>query len=238
MFTLALLTGCQTGPVAPAAPAADAGGVTAAAVTESAPAAAALEPWEAEFQRQRIIGDLLYDALRALQDDRLLTPVDDNAHQRYQRVLAFDPGNAQALEGLRNIVARYLELAADATRQGQFEAATNYLERARWVDPQDPAIAAAWADLQAEMNSGDLVFTLDGGHVARRTTEAQSTLADIARQAREQDAFLLITAPNDEQARWMFTVMRDAVDGYRLRGNIEIGNQAIIRLRVGRNENS
>ena len=57
-------------------------------------------------------------------------------------------------------------------------------------------------------------------------------LIDIANQAREHEAFFLITAPNDELARWMFSVMRKAVSGYRLRGNIELASRAGIRLRM------
>lgn len=39
----------------------------------------------------RMIADLLFAALQALDADRLLTPMDDNAHDRFQRVLSFDP---------------------------------------------------------------------------------------------------------------------------------------------------
>lgn len=211
---------------------------TAAPPQEVTVAPAPAEDWEVEFARQRMIGDLLYDALRALEQDRLLTPVDDNAHQRYQRVLAFDPANALALEGLRNIVARYLELAAEAGRQGRFDDAMEFIERARFVDQEDPAITEAWLVLQADMRSGDQVYRLNPRELAARSSVIQDELAQIARRARQDNAFFLITAPNDEQARWIFSVMREAVDGFRLRGNIEIGNYAIVRLRRTPGENS
>jgi len=57
-------------------------------------------------------------------------------------------------------------------------------------------------------------------------------LAAIAKRARECGAFFLITAPNDSTARWMFSVMREAVEGYRLRGNIELSAQTGVRLRL------
>lgn len=38
--------------------------------------------------QQRFLADILYEALQALGDDRLLTPIDDNAHARFKRVLA------------------------------------------------------------------------------------------------------------------------------------------------------
>ena len=61
-----------------------------------------------------------------------------------------------------------------------------------------------------------------------------SQLGHIAEQARDRQAFFLITAPNDNVARWMYLQMRNAVEGYRLRGNIELANQASIRLRLSR----
>ncbi|MFN3163315.1 MAG: hypothetical protein ACE37N_07505 [Pseudohongiellaceae bacterium] len=40
-----------------------------------------------EPERRRLIADLLYEGLQALDDDRLLTPADDSAHARFRRVL-------------------------------------------------------------------------------------------------------------------------------------------------------
>lgn len=196
------------------------------------------EDWEIEFQRQRLIGDLLYDALRALEQDRLLTPIDDNAHARYQRVLAYDPENVLALEGLQNIVKRYLELAEEAGRQGRFDDSLQFIERARFVDPDSPDISRAWLLLQADIDSGDAVFMLDLRELSAQSKAIRVQLADIARQAQASDALFLITAPSDEKARWIYSVMREAVDGYRLHGNIEIGSYAIVRLRKPSNENS
>lgn len=185
---------------------------------------------------QRLIADILFEGLQALDADRLLTPVDDNAHALFQRVLAYEPDNEIALQGLQDIVARYLELAGEATRQGLFEEAGTLLDRARFVDTNHPGIAQVAEQLEAERNSGDLFFDFEAAALARRTDAVQQQLADIARQAQEHNAFFLITAPNDDLARWMFSVMRDAVNGYRLRGNIELASRASIRLRLPETE--
>ncbi|MCI5105363.1 MAG: hypothetical protein MRY76_01485 [Pseudomonadales bacterium] len=187
-------------------------------------------------EQARLVADLLFEGLQALDADRLLTPIDDNAHARFQRVLAYEPDNALALEGLESIVLRYVELAEDASRQGLFEQAETLLDRARFVDESHTAIVRAEAMLAAEKQSGDLFFDLDAPQVRSRSDSVQEKLADIARQAREHEAFFLITAPNDEQARWIFSVMRDAVDGYRLRGNIELASRYSIRLRMPEQE--
>lgn len=185
---------------------------------------------------QRMIADLLFAGLQALDADRLLTPVDDNAHARFQRVLAYDPDNEIALQGLQDIVQRYLELSREASRQGLFEEAETLLDRARFVDETHPGIASAEEELGKERNSGDLFFDFEATALARRSESVQQQLADIARQAREHNAFFLITAPSDDLARWMYGVMREAVNGYRLRGNIELANRASIRLRLPEGE--
>lgn len=183
-------------------------------------------------EQERMIADLLYEGLQALDEDRLLTPVDDNAHGRFQRVLAYDPDNQLALEGLDDIVLRYVEMAEEAAYQGLFEEAEVYLQRARFVDAEHEAIASVEAALVRERDSGDLFYDLEAGAIANQRETAVEQLAKIARKAREHEAFFLITAPNDAHARWMFSVMREAVPGFRLRGNIELASRYSVRLRL------
>ncbi len=182
--------------------------------------------------RQRMIADILYEALQALNEDRLLTPLDDNAHARFKRVLAYDADNEIALQGLQDIVLRYLQLSEESMRRGLFEEAKTMLDRAVFVDAKHPDISSVAEALEREMNSDDLFFELDYPQIAARSEQAQNQLADIAQQARDHEAFFLITAPNDDMARWMVSIMRQAVSGYRLRGNIELASRASIRLRL------
>lgn len=184
------------------------------------------------LDQQRLLADLLYAALQALADDRLLTPVDDNAHARFMRVLAYDANNEIALQGIQDIVLRYLQLSEQSMRRGLFEEAATMLDRARFVNADHADIEAVALALTEEMNSEDLFFELDGREFTRRSDQAQTQLADIARQAKQHSAFFLITAPNDDLARWMVSVMRQAVDGHRLRGNIELASRISIRLRM------
>ncbi|MBT7225085.1 MAG: hypothetical protein HN872_00595 [Gammaproteobacteria bacterium] len=183
-------------------------------------------------ESRSMIPDILYEALQALGEDRLLTPIDDNAHSRFRRVLAMDSKNELALQGLQDIVERYLELAGESMRRGIFDEAKTMLDRARSVDASHPDIATVAESLRQEMNSNDLFFALDYPLYAARSEFAQNQLADIARQTREHEAFFLITAPNDDLARWMVSVMREAVAGYRLRGNIELSSHLGVRLRL------
>ena len=183
-------------------------------------------------QQERLVADTLFEGLQALDQDKLLSPVDDNAYSRFQRVLAIDPANEIALEGIEQILLRYVELSEEASRRGQFSDAESFLEKAAFVDKDHPALKEGRVLLEAELNSGDLIFELNNEDFLNRTETAVTHLAEIAEKARESNAFFLIIAPNDSLARWMYLQMRNAVSGFRLRGNIELANQISIRLRV------
>jgi hypothetical protein len=98
----------------------------------------------AEFQRKRAdIERLLREATADVAADRLTTPVDNNAFSRYRAVLALDPANEAALEGLHDILRRYLVLAKAAVNENSFDLAGGYLDKAAAVSPGAESIAAA-----------------------------------------------------------------------------------------------
>ena len=109
-------------------------------------------------QQERLIADTLFEGLQALDQDKLLSPVDDNAYSRFQRVLAVDPVNKIALEGIEQILLRYVELSEEASRRGQFSDAESFLEKASFVDSNHPALKEGRVLLEAELNSGDLIL--------------------------------------------------------------------------------
>ena len=182
--------------------------------------------------QESLVADTLFKGLQALDQDRLLTPIDDNAYMRFQKVLAIDPRNEIALDGIEKILLRYVELSREASRRGLFDDAEAFLNRAEFVNKEHSLLSEARALLQSEKSSGDLFFSLDNEDFINRTDAAVFRLGEIAQQAKSDDAFFLITAPNDSLARWMYLQMRSAVGGYRLRGNIELANQISIRLRI------
>tara|TARA_R100001377_G_scaffold76794_1_gene53836 strand:+ start:2018 stop:2674 length:657 start_codon:yes stop_codon:yes gene_type:complete len=186
--------------------------------------------FELELRYQRIIADLLYEGIKALNANRLLTPPDISAHAYFSRVLAIEPENAVALRGLQDIVAKYLQLADQAGRQGQFDSARTYLRRAEQVDSSNQGIASAWVRLEAEMKSNDVVHSINARELSNQSATLMAELGKIGIQARDSGAFFLITAPSDVQARWIYTQMQTAVAGHRLRGNIELGDSPTVRL--------
>ncbi|MFK7896048.1 MAG: serine/threonine-protein kinase [Myxococcota bacterium] len=96
--------------------------------------------------RVRIIG-LLSNAKLALEDNRLMSPADDNAYDRYRSVLKLDPSNAKAKSGLRTVAVRYVSLADSAIEGGDKGQARTYLDRAKRADSSYGGIRAAEARL-------------------------------------------------------------------------------------------
>lgn len=186
--------------------------------------------FEEALSYQRMIADLLYDGIKALNANRLLTPPEISAHAYFSRVLAIEPDNEVAKKGIQDIVVKYLQLAEQTGRQGQFDSAKTFLRRAEQVDASHMGIASAWAALEREMNSTDLVLGINASDLARQSIELVDVLAGIAEKARESGAFVLITAPNDIQGRWIYAQMQAAIVGHRLRGDIELGDTPMIRL--------
>ncbi|MEZ4356228.1 MAG: serine/threonine-protein kinase [Myxococcota bacterium] len=104
----------------------------AEAPAKVAPAAPAPRRVSAQ-DRIRIIG-LLNNARLALGDNRLMAPAGDNAYDRYRKVLDLDPGNDKARAGLREVAARYVQLAEGAIAKGDPAQARDFLDRARRAD--------------------------------------------------------------------------------------------------------
>lgn len=188
---------------------------------------------EREEGHRRRIADWLYEGLRAMREDRLMTPPDESAHAWFSRVLALEPDNELALEGLQDIAARYIELAELSARQGQFDNAEQFLRRAVLVDPDHPGIEAGRDRLALERERTHSVHRLDGGAVAQRNagllTSELGRIEELL-AANMDSLYLVITAPSDEQGRWIYGLMRERLGVRRLPGDIEIGGQPSIRL--------
>ncbi|MGB5612153.1 MAG: TIR domain-containing protein [Sedimenticolaceae bacterium] len=98
--------------------------------------------------RQREIAELIQAAEIDLAELRLTRPADNNAFDRFQRVLELDPDNPRAREGLVAITARYHGLIEDALDRNALDNAQRYLDSARAVDP-----STAWLNpLQREID--------------------------------------------------------------------------------------
>jgi serine/threonine-protein kinase len=89
----------------------------------------------------------LGEASRAVDENRLMSPANNNAYDRYQFVLNLDPKNRVAKAGMRDIAARYTSMADRAIDKGDLGEAQTFIDRARRADAGYPGIAAVEAQL-------------------------------------------------------------------------------------------
>ena len=181
------------------------------------------------LRRARVLADMLYEAKSAYDDNRLMLPAGNNAYEIYQQVLQLDPGNAVALEGIEEIALRYVALAESAINLGEYDEAGSMLARATRLSPQRAEIAVTRDRLEQARKNRVQVHEIDPAGLKAQSLEVMTVLAEIAQQIQRTESTFLIRARSDEEGRWIYKTMRDAVGGYRLRGNIDItGTPAIV----------
>ena len=184
------------------------------------------------FVRQRILADMLYEARVAYEDNRLMSPAGNNAYAGFRAVLDFEPDNDVALQGMRDIVQRYVELAHAAIKIGQYENAESYLERGASLGVNSGVVRDAQRQLEQAREIKMSIFPLDSDGLAEQRLETMVKLGEIGQYIRDIEATFLINARTDEEGRWIYKIMREAVGGYRLRGNIGVANEPSIQVLI------
>jgi len=97
---------------------------------------------------QQKINELLSLGRQALSEDRLLIPPNNSAYDYYHQVLRLEPGNADASEGIEQIVQRYTLFARRALDREDEKKARQYIMRGLRVRPGDRQLLV----LQERMN--------------------------------------------------------------------------------------
>jgi hypothetical protein len=182
------------------------------------------------FIRQRIMADMLYEARLAYDDNRLMSPAGNNAYDGFRAVLDFDPENVVALQGIKDIVIRYVALADEAIQSRQYDNAESLLNRAALIDQTEATIADAHQRLEVARQIRMQVFALDEQGLSERSLELMAELGEIGQFIRDREATFLIYARTDEEGRWVYRIMREAVGGYRLRGDIAVDSNPSIQV--------
>ena len=91
-------------------------------------------------ERKNQVEQLLADAKKSLTEDRLTSPSGDNAYDQYQSVLALDPQNKSALDGIANIAGSYLEQSIGEAEKNNFSRARALVAAAIQIDSQHPKL--------------------------------------------------------------------------------------------------
>jgi serine/threonine-protein kinase PpkA len=129
-------------------------------------------PVQASDNEQRI-EKLLSKAAAALDAYRLTKPKTSNAHMYYQRILALDPQNEEAVQGINRVVEAYADLAERKLVQYDYEAAKSYLERGLSIQPTNHRLQA----LRREANIGELLWQADTALKEYRLTSPKNNNA-------------------------------------------------------------
>jgi signal transduction histidine kinase len=224
-----LLPACGAAPVKPTAS-------PEATPSASKPSPPVLTP------RQRSVNALLGDAESAMAQGRFSLPAHDNAHDRFRAVQLLDPGNKQALAGLHSILLVYVDRVQQALSAGRLHAAAADLRQAEQLFPgtellpplrtelERRAKAAATAAETPVPTDGRERIVLPAQPLAEKTEEVKQLLVQLAHRVRQSDESIMIYARSDAEGRWVYKTMKDAVDEYRIRGDIRINRQPAIEL--------
>lgn len=174
-----------------------------------------------EENRRHQLRILLANAERAFASDRLTIPVYDNAYSWYQQVLAIDETHAEAHWGMLQITERYLQLAQQAFSRGSRGTGELMLQRALAIAATAEQAESVRSRFKAQPS--DREFLLAIADLTARNDTIKVKLVELALVAKKSQSRLLIVARNDAEGRWIYRKMREAVDGHRLRGNIQLG---------------
>jgi hypothetical protein len=178
---------------------------------------------EPEDPKAAQVYQLLLRANQAMQRDRLMKPEGDNAWFWFREVLSVEPDNAEAKAGIQRMGQRYVELAVDAYRSGNNSQADLLLSRAKMLGA-DPALIGS---VKFRMQKGQLFaaneFPLDAAALAERNAVIAQRLGEVAALVKQKNSRVIIVAANDDEGRWIYQQLRDALPDFSLRGDIQRG---------------
>jgi len=203
----------------------------------------ALEP---SYKPADSIGFWLGEANWAFEQDKLTTPKDESAYYFLTLVLAKEPRNPQALQSLERIVQRYYVLLRAKLNQDKVEQARKLLSRAKKVMPKHGQLAAMRALIEShsvakkvahvagKVTSVPVLRTqkllLPIKQIDQRGEQLALWLVEVAKKAHDLQATMLIVAPKDTQARWVYQVMNSADPEQRIRANIKHSRPARVEI--------
>jgi len=173
--------------------------------------------------RRRLLNDLLFQGLQAVDADHLSEPYSESAVDYFGQVLDIEPDNKIAKDGMARVVQRYLSLADAALATGARHVARGYLDKAK-------RYGASQTELHLrQIKSAPLAkvpaneFLLSEDDLDLREDAILLRLTEVAVRALRANSRITIVARSDEEGRWIYQRMREVLVDYRLRGNIVQG---------------
>jgi|TARA_B110000114_G_C15040441_1_gene376810 hypothetical protein len=181
----------------------------------------------------------------AFEQDKLTTPKGESSYYYLARVLTKEPNNALAIAALEKIVVRYYELLQASLAQGKIQQARVFLSRAKQVMPKHRQLTK----MQRLINGHVVkqVVVVPGPETAvpmmrkqqlplpiklidQQDEQFAQWLSIVALKTHSLSATMLIVAPTDAQARWVYQTLNSANPDQRIRANIKRSRPARIEV--------
>ncbi|MFA7554253.1 MAG: protein kinase [Spongiibacteraceae bacterium] len=167
-------------------------------------------------ERQSRVDQLLAEAKKAIDDNKLSSPPGDNAYDKYQAALALDPDSQIALDGISTIAAAYLAESITEAQKDNFVRARALIAAAIQIDSQHP-------DMQGTQLKINELEELKRKQAMALQQEEVMTAAELqqekenARKVRAQQvAALLAEAEQDlQEDRLQSPIGNNAVEKFR-----------------------
>lgn len=198
----------------------------------------------AEKARLAMEQKFLAEAETAFRAGYLTEPAHDNAYDRFQSVLMLNPDNSVARAGVQAILLNYTDRIRNALKEGHGGFAASLLHKAELYYPANPLLMDLKKEvarlkareeemiLSTENISDDarMEFPLPPGALSRKSQTVADYLSRIAQRVKETDESIMIYARTDAEGRWIYGQLKDAVPGYRVRGDIRIAQSPKISI--------
>ncbi len=196
----------------------------------------------------RLEASLLRQAQDAFRKARYTTPQHNNAYDKFHSVLLLNPNNAQARAGLQAILLRYSRLVRTALESGRVKAASAYLHQAELFYPANALLMdlkkeihrekASYAQRQSTMQNiapqAPLPIHEDVGlpekELSAKSEAILDMLVEVGKRLKGSDESVLIFARSDREGRWIYKQLKQAAQGYRVRGDIRIARAPKLRI--------
>lgn len=141
----------------------------------------------------------------------LVTPRDDNAADSYRAILALDPDNSVAAQGMHSIVQRLVANAQSASFAGEQDKAQKYLAAARAIDPDAPGLTEVDKSSKQAKRSADDRSSQNDLLAASEALQADRLMPPASPNAFDLFTAVLAREPQSAAAQRGLTLVREAL---------------------------
>lgn len=197
------------------------------------------EDTQQEAIRQEDNVAMIQELLNAAKADfnalRLTSPAGNNAQEKYNRILAMEPGHEHALKGLDGIASEYIRLMDQALANNNIPLAEKYIEKAAGVNADHSDLPAAAARLARARDAIQKPVSAPEPVIAPEVKQPESLVPESERRRLANLQERIKSNPQDMQARrevknlaeQFDTNIRQAVDA----GNYDLAREYINELK-------